>query len=124
MKNSDSKPAPTPISCTPNQATVVTDRPATVPIALPPEEAAVVIGRSRSRIFKAIKDKELTARKDGKATLLEIEELRRWVRALPTVGRQPDNELTARKDGLLEIEELLRRWVRAFPTVGRQPTAA
>jgi excisionase family DNA binding protein len=124
MKNSDSKPAPTPISCTSNQATVVTDRPATMPIALPPEEAAVVIGRSRSRIFKAIKDKELTARKDGKATLLEIEELRRWVRALPTVGRQPDNELTARKDGLLEIEELLRRWVRAFPTVGHQPTAA
>ena len=123
MKNSDSKPAPLPISCTPNQATVSTDRPATMPIALPPEEAAAAIGRSRSRIFKAIKDKELTARKDGKATLLEIEELRRWVRALPTVGRQPD-ELTARKDGLLEIEELLRRWVRAFPTVRRQPTAA
>ena len=70
MTNSDSKPAPVPISCT-------------------PEQAAVVTGRSRSRIFKAIKDKELTARKDGKATLLEIEELRRWVRALPIVGRQP-----------------------------------
>jgi excisionase family DNA binding protein len=70
MTNSDSKPAPVPISYT-------------------PEQAAVVTGRSRSRIFKAIKDKELTARKDGKATLLEIEELRRWVRALPSIGRQP-----------------------------------
>jgi excisionase family DNA binding protein len=70
MTNSDSKPAFEPISYT-------------------PEQAAVVTGRSRSRIFKAIKDKELTARKDGKATLLEIEELRRWVRALPSIGRQP-----------------------------------
>jgi excisionase family DNA binding protein len=71
MTNSDSKPAFEPISYT-------------------PEQAAVVTGRSRSRIFKAIKDKELTARKDGKATLLEIDELRRWLRALPTIGRQPE----------------------------------
>jgi excisionase family DNA binding protein len=59
-------------------------------IAYTPEQAAVVIGRSRSRIFKAIQDKELTARKDGKATLLETKELHRWVQELPTVGRQPD----------------------------------
>ena len=57
-------------------------------IAYKPEVAATVTGRSRSRIFKAIKDKELTARKDGKATLLEADELRRWVRSLPTIGRQ------------------------------------
>ena len=48
-------------------------------IAYSPEDAATVTGRSRSRIFKAIKDKELTARKDGKATVLEADELRRWV---------------------------------------------
>jgi excisionase family DNA binding protein len=58
-------------------------------IAYTPEEAAVVTGRSRSRIFKAIKDGELTARKDGKATLLEDAELRRWLGSLPTIGRQP-----------------------------------
>jgi len=58
-------------------------------IAYSPEDAETVPGRSRSRIFKAIKDKELTARKDGKATLLEADELRRWVRSLPTIGRQP-----------------------------------
>jgi hypothetical protein len=58
-------------------------------IAYSPEDAATVTGRNRSRIFKAIKDKELTARKDGKATLLEPDELRRWVRSLPTIGRQP-----------------------------------
>ncbi len=38
-------------------------------------------------IFKAIKDKELTARKDGRATLIEMDELTRWVRSLPTIGR-------------------------------------
>jgi hypothetical protein len=58
------------------------------PIAYTPEQAAVATGRSRSRIFKAIKDKELTARKDGKATILEDNELRRWVRTFPTVGRE------------------------------------
>jgi len=58
-------------------------------IAYTPEDAAAVTGRSRSRIFKAIKDKELTARKDGKATVLEADELRRWVRTFPTVGRRP-----------------------------------
>jgi len=56
-------------------------------IAYTPEQAAIATGRSRSRIFKAIKDCELTARKDGKATILEDGELRRWVRTLPTIGR-------------------------------------
>lgn len=59
------------------------------PLAYGPELAAVVTGRSRSRIFKAIKDKELTARKDGKATLIEAEELRRWIASFPTIGREP-----------------------------------
>jgi hypothetical protein len=58
------------------------------PIAYTPEQAAAATGRSRSRIFKAIKDKELTARKDGKATILEDNELRRWVRTFPAVGRE------------------------------------
>jgi excisionase family DNA binding protein len=58
-------------------------------IAYTPEQAAAVTGRSRSRIFKAIKEGEMTARKDGRATLLESDELRRWVRSLPTIGRQP-----------------------------------
>jgi hypothetical protein len=58
-----------------------------LPIPYTPQQAAVATGRSRSRIFKAIKDKELTARKDGKATILEDNELRRWVRTFPTIGR-------------------------------------
>ena len=58
-------------------------------ISYTPEQAAVVTGRSRSRIFMAIKNKELSARKDGKATLLEADELRRWVHSMPIIGRQP-----------------------------------
>jgi len=56
-------------------------------ISYSPVEAALATGRSRSRIFKAIKDRELTARKDGRATVLEAEELRRWVQSMPTIGR-------------------------------------
>jgi excisionase family DNA binding protein len=59
------------------------------PIAYAPPEAARVIGRSRTRIFAAIRDGELVARKDGGRTLIEHEELCRWVRSLPTIGREP-----------------------------------
>jgi excisionase family DNA binding protein len=58
-----------------------------VPLAYPPTQAARVTGRSRTRIFKAIKDRELTARKDGRATLIERAELERWIAALPAIGR-------------------------------------
>ena len=58
------------------------------PIAYSPNGAAVAAGRSRTRIFKAIRDRELIARKDGRATLIEAAELRRWVQSLPTIGRE------------------------------------
>ena len=57
-------------------------------IAYTPSEAAAVTGRTRTRIFKAIKAGELTARNDGRATLIEHTELLRWVKSLPTIGRQ------------------------------------
>lgn len=55
------------------------------PIAYPPALAAIAVGRTRTRIFEAIKNEELIARKDGKATLIEHDELIRWVKALPVV---------------------------------------
>jgi hypothetical protein len=64
-------------------------------IAVTPDDGAVVTGRTRTRIFDAIKKKELTARKDGKATLIEISELARWVRTMPTIGRTPQADLAA-----------------------------
>jgi len=48
---------------------------------------------SRTRIFEAIRDGTLTARKAGKSTVIEIDELRRWIRSLPMRGRvAPDAE--------------------------------
>jgi hypothetical protein len=52
-------------------------------IAYTPAGAAMASGRSRTRIFGAIKRGELRARKDGRATLIEHEELCRWIRSLP-----------------------------------------
>jgi hypothetical protein len=43
---------------------------------------------SRTRIFQAIRDGELTVRKAGKSTIIEIDELRRWVRSLPVRSRR------------------------------------
>jgi len=56
-----------------------------------PDEAAKSTGVSRTRIFEAIRDGTLTARKAGKATVIEIDELRRWVSSLPTRARTADN---------------------------------
>jgi excisionase family DNA binding protein len=55
-----------------------------------PDDAAEATGVSRTRIFMAIRDRELTARKAGKSTVIEAEELRRWLQSLPVRGRQPD----------------------------------
>ena len=58
-------------------------------LAYPPAQAAKVAGRSHTRIKKAIREKEMTARKDGRATLIERAELERWLASLPTIGREP-----------------------------------
>jgi excisionase family DNA binding protein len=59
-------------------------------LSLTPDEAAESTGFSRTRIFAAIRDSELTARKCGRSTIIEIDELARWLRSLPTRGRQPE----------------------------------
>jgi len=61
-------------------------------LGLNPEEAAASAGVSRTKIFEAIRDGTLTARKSGKATIIELAELLRWIRSLPTRGRVPDTE--------------------------------
>jgi len=57
-------------------------------ISLTIKEASESTGLSRTRLFKAASEEKLTFRKDGKATVVEIEELARYVRSLPTRGRQ------------------------------------
>jgi excisionase family DNA binding protein len=59
-------------------------------LSFTPDEAAESVGVSRTRIFQAIRDHELTARKAGKATIIEPSELTRWLQSLPTKGKQPE----------------------------------
>jgi excisionase family DNA binding protein len=51
--------------------------------SLTPDEAAESTGFSKTRIFQAIRSGELAARKGGKATIVETDELLRWLRSLP-----------------------------------------
>jgi excisionase family DNA binding protein len=60
-------------------------------LGLSPDEAATAAAVSRTRIFEAIRDGTLSARKAGKSTVIEPDELRRWIRSLPTRGRVPDS---------------------------------
>jgi excisionase family DNA binding protein len=64
-------------------------------IALTPEEAAVATGVARTRIFEAIRSGSLTCRMDGKARLIEVDELRRWLKAMPYRGRDPEADVAA-----------------------------
>jgi hypothetical protein len=59
-------------------------------ISVTPDVAAEITGRTRTRIFEAIRKKELCGRKDGKALLIEVSELTRWVRSMPVRGREPE----------------------------------
>ena len=79
----------------------MTDTPETIDaLAYPPAQAAKVTGRSHTRIKKAIREKELTARKDGRATLIERAELQRWLASLPTIGRKPGPHALAMPNAL------------------------
>ena len=72
----------------------------TVPLAYTVAEAGQAVGVSRTRIFDAIKNKELTARKAGKATLIEVGELQKWLRSLPTRGAEHDAVLGRYRGGV------------------------
>jgi hypothetical protein len=60
------------------------------PLALPIDDAAVAAGVSRTRIYEAIARQELTARKPGRGTIIEVPELRRWIQSLSIRGRHPE----------------------------------
>jgi hypothetical protein len=57
------------------------------PIAYSIKDAPQAVGVSRTRLFEAVRNKELTARKAGRSTIIESDELIRWVKSLPTKGR-------------------------------------
>jgi hypothetical protein len=53
------------------------------PFAVSIAEAVKMTGLGRTSIFAAIKRRELLARKSGRRTILETEELRRFIGSLP-----------------------------------------
>jgi hypothetical protein len=59
-------------------------------IAYPVDDVPSVAGVTRTQVFEAIRARELTARKRGRRTLIEADELRRWISTFPTRGRSPD----------------------------------
>ncbi len=58
------------------------------PLAYCVEDVPRVSGLTRTRVFEAIREKRLTARKDGRQTIIEADELRRYLTTLPTKGRE------------------------------------
>jgi hypothetical protein len=64
------------------------------PLSVRVEAVPMATGLSRTRIFEAIANNELVARKDGKATIVEVAELRRFIHSLPTRRKQPETAST------------------------------
>jgi hypothetical protein len=98
----------------------VTEKPGTIDaLAYTTVQAAQVSGRSHTRIKLAIRQKELTARKDGRATLLERAELQRWIASMPTVGRKPEQTAApvAAKDGARPTPPLRPRSLAKLKTL-------
>lgn len=53
------------------------------------DEACAATGYGRSALFERIRDGKITARRDGKFTLIEREELVRYIKSLPTSKVEP-----------------------------------
>lgn len=70
--------------------TVQHNKPDSTVIAYAIEAVPAVAGVTRTQVFEAIRAKELTARKCGRRTLVEANELQRWISTFPTRGRTPD----------------------------------
>ena len=60
------------------------------PLAYPIEDVPAVTGIRRTKIFEAVRAKQLMARKVGRSTIIERPELIRYLRSLPIKGRQPE----------------------------------
>jgi hypothetical protein len=61
-------------------------------IAYSLSEAARVAGVSRTRIFDAVRRRELTVRKAGRSTIVTRDELLVWINSLPVKGKPANIE--------------------------------
>jgi uncharacterized protein YijF (DUF1287 family) len=57
------------------------------PIAYPIEDVPAVAGVSRTRVFQAVRQKELSIRKAGRASIVTHHDLLAWIRSLPVKGK-------------------------------------
>jgi hypothetical protein len=64
-------------------------------LAYPIEAIPAATGIKRDKLFAAVRDGRLTARKSGRNTIVEADELRRYIKSLPSKGRPPDDQATA-----------------------------
>jgi hypothetical protein len=73
--------------------TQTTEAAATLPVlSVGIEDAPKVLGGvSRTRIFQAVQNNEITIRKNGRSSIVEIAELARWLKTLPTKGKRPES---------------------------------
>lgn len=69
--------------------------PALAALAYPIEAIPAATGIKRDKLFDAIRDKKLTARKSGRNTIVEAVELLRYLRSLPSKGRDPAGDSVA-----------------------------
>jgi hypothetical protein len=60
------------------------------PLAYPIEDVPAKTGLKRSKVYDAIRKKKLMARKAGRSTIIEHPELVRYLKTLPTKGREPE----------------------------------
>jgi hypothetical protein len=58
-------------------------------LAYPIEDVPDITGVPRTKIFGAVKTKQLTARKAGRSTIIEHTELVRYIKSLPFKGKEP-----------------------------------
>lgn len=63
------------------------DEPTIIAYAI--QDAPAAAGVNLTKIYDAIRAKELTARKCGRNTIVEADELRRWIKTLPPVTLMP-----------------------------------
>jgi hypothetical protein len=61
-----------------------------VPIAYPIDDVPRLTGIPRRKVFQAAADNLLTVRKCGRTSIIEHDELVRWIGTLPTRGRSPE----------------------------------
>jgi hypothetical protein len=68
----------------------VREGPPQPPLSYPIESVPEITGIPRTKIFEAVRAKNLTARKIGRSTIIERAEIERFIKTLPTKGRVPE----------------------------------